>query len=36
MKEKYPDYEGLVDMYVTLYKTLGAEGFLTMMQQPAE
>ena len=35
LKEKFPDYAGMIDMYVTLFKTYGAEG-LAQMVNPAE
>ena len=35
LKEKYPDNAELIDMYVSLYQTYGAEGLLTMLT-PAE
>ena len=35
LKEKHPDYADMIDMYVTLYQTYGAEGFASMMN-PAE
>ena len=35
LKEKYPDYADMIDMYVTLYQTYGADGFASLMN-PAE
>ncbi|MBR3105826.1 MAG: hypothetical protein IKH30_01425 [Clostridia bacterium] len=35
LKEKYPNYADMIDMYVLLYKTYGAEG-LAPMVNPAE
>ena len=35
LKEKYPDYADMIDMYVTLFQTCGAEG-LAAMVNPAE
>ena len=35
LKEKYPDYADMIDMYVTLFQTYGAEGFAAMLN-PAE
>ena len=31
LKEKYPDYADMIDMYVVLLQTYGAEGFASMM-----
>ena len=31
LKENYPDYADMIDMYVTLFQTYGAEGFVSMM-----
>ena len=35
LKAKYPDYAEMIDMYITMYQTYGAEGFASMMN-PAE
>ena len=35
LKENYPDYADMIDMYVTLFQTYGAEGFASMLT-PAE
>lgn len=35
LKEKYPDYADLIDMYVILFQTYGAEGLASMVN-PAE
>ena len=35
LKEKYPDYADMIDMYVMLYKTYGADGLASMVS-PAE
>lgn len=31
LKEKYPDYADMIDMYVVLFQTYGAEAFASMM-----
>ena len=31
LKEKYPDYAEMIDMYVKLYQTYGLEGLMSMM-----
>lgn len=31
LKEKYPDYADMIDMYVVLFQTYGAEDFASMM-----
>ena len=31
LKTKYPDYADMIDMYITLFQTFGAEGFASMM-----
>lgn len=31
LKEKYPDYADMIDMYVVLFQTYGAEGFASML-----
>ena len=38
LKEKFPDYADTIDMYVTLYRTLGADGLASMLApaEPAE
>lgn len=33
LKVKYPDYADMIDMYVTLYQTYGAEGLASMMNE---
>ena len=35
LKAKYPDYAEMIDVYITMYQTYGAEGFASMMN-PAE
>ena len=35
LKEKYPDYADIIDMYVILFQTYGAEGLASMVS-PAE
>lgn len=35
LKAKYPDYAKMIDVYITMYQTYGAEGFASMMN-PAE
>ena len=35
LKAKYPDYAEMIDVYITMYRTYGAEGFASMMN-PAE
>ena len=35
LKAKYPDYAEMIDVYITMYQTYGAEGFALMMN-PAE
>lgn len=35
LKERFPDYADMIDMYVMLYRTYGAEGFAAMLN-PAE
>lgn len=35
LKEKYPDYAEMIDMYLEMYKAYGAEGFVSLMT-PAE
>jgi hypothetical protein len=35
LKAKYPDYAAMIDVYITMYQTYGAEGFASMMN-PAE
>jgi len=35
LKAKYPDYTEMIDVYITMYQTYGAEGFASMMN-PAE
>ena len=35
LKAKYPDYAEMIDVYITMYQTYGAEGFPSMMN-PAE
>ena len=35
LKTKYPDYAEMIDVYITMYQTYGAEGFASMMN-PAE
>lgn len=35
LKAKYPDYAEMIDMYITMYQTYGAEVFASMMN-PAE
>ncbi|MBR3016454.1 MAG: hypothetical protein IKH57_05165 [Clostridia bacterium] len=35
LKEKYPDYADMIDMYVILFQTYGAEGLASMVS-PAE
>ena len=35
LKAKYPDYADMIDAYITMYQTYGAEGFASMMN-PAE
>lgn len=35
LKAKYPDYADMIDVYITMYQTYGAEGFASMMN-PAE
>lgn len=35
LKEKYPDYAGMIDMYMMLLQTYGAEGLASMIN-PAE
>ena len=36
LKAKYPDYAEMIDVYITMYQTYGAEGFASMMMNPAE
>ena len=31
MKEKHPDYADMIDLYMTMYETYGAEGLASMM-----
>ena len=33
LKEKHPDYADMIDTYVTLYQTYGAEGLASMMNE---
>ena len=35
LQAKYPDYAEMIDVYITMYQTYGAEGFASMMN-PAE
>lgn len=35
LKAKYPDYADMIDAYITMYQTYGAEGFASMMD-PAQ
>ena len=35
LKAKYPDYAEMIDVYITMYQTYGAEGFASMIN-PAE
>ena len=35
LKAKYPDYADMIDVYITMYQTYGAEGFASMMD-PAQ
>ena len=35
LKENYPDYADMIDLYVTLFQTYGAEGLASMIN-PAE
>ena len=35
LKAKYPDYSDMIDAYITMYQTYGAEGFASMMN-PAQ